>query len=93
MQRRAQLVDLRGALGGACLLEAPTLALSSECGVLLAYAAWWLAWSVGLCWHVRGVPPYPMLQSAYEDGVGVWLPLYVGIIATGLACVVVERWL
>ena len=60
--------------------EAPALPLSKEVPLQLLCCAAWISWSIGLCWHVRGVPPYPVLGAAWRDGVAVWLPLYGGII-------------
>jgi hypothetical protein len=57
------------------------------------YAAGWLAWSIGLCWHVRAAPPYPVLKAAYDEGVATWLPLYAGIIGSGLVCTVATHYL
>jgi len=62
-------------------------ALLDEMAMLLVVAALYLAWSLGFCWRVRGVPPYPVMRAAWRDGVRVWLPLYAFVIASGIGIV------
>ena len=66
--------------------EPPTLSLAAELGLLLVYAACWLVWAIGICWHVRGAPPYPVLGAAYKEGAATWMPIYAGIIGSGCVC-------
>ena len=69
----------------------PVLSLSTEIALVSAYAAGWLAWSIGVCWYVRGVPPYPVLDTVWRDG--SWLKLYGALIGLGLGCWAGERFL
>jgi FAR-17a/AIG1-like protein. len=65
--------------------EPPYFSLLTDLAMLLVAAAAYLGWAVGLTWHMRGVPPYPVMGAAWRDGIGAWLPLYAFVIMSGLA--------
>jgi hypothetical protein len=69
----------------------PTLSLSTELCVSLGVGIAYLGWAVGFCWHVRGEPPYPVLQALYQEG--TWPQFYaVVIFVIASICAAAYAW-